>query len=334
MNLPGLFHSPEILYHRHQLSYTQIDALKGTDNHSFCSKDIMNSLLIERELLVMIDLFQKNQIRFLPLKGPVLSYRIYKDPTVRRCHDIDFLIDFDQILPLNDLILSKGYKAVQQLKSDKKFLKSLYYNSKDIKYFHPIRKIVIELHWRLFTYDVFGKEDTYSVLENHTVNFDFMNRQIKVLNSEFDLLYITLHGAIHKWSILKWLFDTNDYLRFVMFDENEFLILVDRFKCRRVLSLYNQIAERYIPDPALFHMNIPVPSVLKRNCINDIENRKKNSTGFSEKAGKSLKKLRYQFFLIPGFKRRLFFVSKYLKRDLLSGLFSGFHLKNAKQHDE
>ena len=97
--------SPELLYTRHRLSYPQIDSLLGTNHKELYQKDIIENFKIIREFIVVTDEFRKNGIRFIPLKGPPLSHRIYGDATFRRYHDLDILIDSMDIKTTNPLLL-------------------------------------------------------------------------------------------------------------------------------------------------------------------------------------------------------------------------------------
>jgi hypothetical protein len=49
-----------------------------------------------RNFIAITDLLRQNEIPS-SLKGPLLSQHIYNDPTVRFSHDIDILIDEQQI---------------------------------------------------------------------------------------------------------------------------------------------------------------------------------------------------------------------------------------------
>jgi hypothetical protein len=57
----------------------------------------VNHLKMLRNFIAITDLLRQNEIPFISLKGPLLSQHIYNDPTVRFSHDIDILIDEQQI---------------------------------------------------------------------------------------------------------------------------------------------------------------------------------------------------------------------------------------------
>jgi hypothetical protein len=275
-----------------------------------------------REFLLLSDSMIEKRISFVPLKGPVLSERIYGDATLRKLHDLDFLIDFADIDRIHDVMQERGY--LPETPFDPRIVnkKRLFYHFKDVKYFHPETGVIVEFHWRLFTYDVFVKNDIQQFLDKFTYESQFMDRKIQMLKSEFELMYITIHGAEHRWFMLKWLVDVSDYLRKVPFDRDVFKKMCAEYSMERLLSLYNLVAGKYIPSPVFFDANVKVPSFLFRECLLAIERKKVVENTIGHTVHKSLKKLKFQFFMIPHSGRRFYLIRKYIRRDLSLGRIS------------
>lgn len=308
--------TPDFLHKRHQLTYRQIDSLFGTDNHDKYKSDDVASMFLIRELILLIEALQAQNIQFIPLKGPVLSKRVYQDATMRKSHDLDFLIDFNDIDVIRELMIQMGYRVFYDADMDKSDKKKLFYNFKHLKFFNPVSKIVLEFHWRLFTYDVFVRKDTSSFIEVFTMEMNFFDKNIRVLKPEFELLYLTIHGATHKWSALKWLADTHDYLKNVSFNNVLFQKYVQAYRAQRILALYDKIVVQFFPNPLLFGCSKKVPKFLVNNCLSEIENVEFPDEDFSDVVYRSFNKLKYQYLLIPHCRRRWFLIKKYIIRDL------------------
>lgn len=303
----------KFLHHRHNLSFRQIDLHFETDNSNKYLEESVKALKIVKELLLIIDLLNKNNIDFVVLKGPVLSKKIYEDESFRNYHDIDLLIDFKDI---EKTIVCLGEKKYQPEKPLSKNKKTYFTHNKDLKLINNEKKILVEIHWRLNTYDTFTKNDTKSFLKEFTTDYEYQGRKIKVLKKEFELLYITLHGAMHKWAQLRWLYEINDYISRVEFDKAIFYQLSNDFNYNRLLSLYNILAKKYITKAKTFEVDEKVPSYLINECIKAIDHSRFKDEDFAEVVNRSFHKLKFLFLLMPKIKIRVFLIKKYIIRDL------------------
>jgi hypothetical protein len=88
------------------LSHQQIDHWLG--KIAAILQEKLNHLKMLRNFIAITDLLRQNEIPFISLKGPLLSQHIYNDPTVRFSHDIDILIDEQQIDSTVKLFLDNG----------------------------------------------------------------------------------------------------------------------------------------------------------------------------------------------------------------------------------
>ncbi|TVQ01115.1 MAG: hypothetical protein EA359_14560, partial [Balneolaceae bacterium] len=83
--------SRETLRHRHRLSHQQIDDIL---NEKTGKKYLPEKMVQLNKLSQFFDLtseFDKHNLWYVNLKGPLLSQRIYDDPAVRIWRDFDFL---------------------------------------------------------------------------------------------------------------------------------------------------------------------------------------------------------------------------------------------------
>ena len=208
----------DILYNRHRLSYPQIDSLLGTNHKELYQKDIIENFKVIREFIVVTDEFRKMDIRFISLKGPLLSQRIYGNATYRRYRDLDILIDSKDIPLAYRYLIIMGYNPEYELPEDEKGRQFLYHYLKHIPFIHPKTKVIFELHWQILELkDLF--ETNFNYIYHHiSVNYVYMNRNFQILNKEYDLIYLLIHGSMHRWQRLKWLVDIGDYMLNTTFD--------------------------------------------------------------------------------------------------------------------
>lgn len=90
-------HDRKLLHQRHRLSHQQIDRLLGESHSKEFLGEKIERMEAVRNFLSVTDLLRENEIPFVSIKGPLLSYRIYGDPSVRFSHDIDLLIETIQL---------------------------------------------------------------------------------------------------------------------------------------------------------------------------------------------------------------------------------------------
>ncbi len=254
----------------------------------------------------------KAGIDMIPLKGPLLSYHIYQDETMRRCVDLDFLVKKNDLQTIYVLFKGLGYHSDIM---DVNLLSSgLLKHQKQIRIWHPERRIMIEFHHKLFPFDVFSRKDNYEFVAPYCIHEKFSGINVFAMKREFELLYVTVHGAFHQWSSLRWLYDTNDFLKFTSTDMKEMIALAEQFHLTKVLALYNRMASMYIESPCLFPVNSLVNPFLVRFCMQRIESISERRNGVISTIGQTIQKFRFQYFLIPLFTRRLGLAGMFFRR--------------------
>ncbi len=255
---------------------------------------------------MVTDEFRRIGIQFIPLKGPLLSQRIYGDATFRRYHDLDILIDLKDFSIVYDYLLQKGYQPDLILPNDEKSKQSQYNYAKHVLFIHRQTKVIIEIHWKIFDEMKSFNLDFDSLLAHTTTNQVFMNREFRILNKEYDLLYLLLHGSIHRWNRLKWLIDINDYLKCIGCDRLKIINLAQKYKVATIIPLYNSIAEIYLPEPELFDSKLKTPNLLVQICKRKITDKQVLLTKLDPLS--SLKDYTYGLLIFSDFGNRIAFL--------------------------
>jgi hypothetical protein len=101
---------PEILRSRHRLSAQQINTLAGGRVIEESYEEKAGTLVKVAEFIKVTDLLRAGRIDFIPLKGPLLSFRLYGDATTRRYGDLDILVDPSEVEKARVGLLAAGYK--------------------------------------------------------------------------------------------------------------------------------------------------------------------------------------------------------------------------------
>lgn len=247
----------EILSKRHRLSHQQIDRWLGENRSKEFLPEKMKSLTMLRNFIGITDLLRQHEIQFTCLKGPLLSQRIYNDPTVRFSHDIDILIDVQQIDSIIQLFLDNGYDFSEGVMwpENKVQRELLISHQHHLSFFNEELCFIVEVHWILTTVLPVSSKDMKVIVSQNQIEMTLSERKFTVLNSEFELLYLLLHGSRHGWARLKWLVDINDY----PIKEIDILALnklIKIFKAERIIGQADFLLLKYF--------NKELPSTIKQ----------------------------------------------------------------------
>jgi hypothetical protein len=252
-----MIYTREILSKRHRLSHQQIDRWLGENRSKEFLQEKMRSLKMLQHFIGITDLLRQHEIQFTCLKGPLLSQRIYNDPTVRFSHDIDILFDEQQIDSIVQLFLDNGYDFSQGVlwPENKVQRELLISHQHHLSFYNEELHFTVEVHWILTTVlPISSKEMKEIVIQNQT-EMTFSGRKFTALNTEFELLYLLLHGSRHGWERLKWLVDINEY----PIKEIDILALnklIKTFKAERIIGQANFLLLKYF--------NKELPSTIKQ----------------------------------------------------------------------
>ena len=84
--------------------------------------------------------------RLLFLKGPVLAIDLYNDLSLRTSCDLDILVPLTDLDKVEKVLLDAGYKKDEYIHS---ILGDWKWRHHHFSYFHPEKKIKLEIHWRM-----------------------------------------------------------------------------------------------------------------------------------------------------------------------------------------
>ncbi len=111
----------EILHLRHQLSHQQIDDfLKERAGLEFPEGKAASMAKLDQFIRIS-RILSANAISFIVLKGPLLSLRLYGDPTFRTIGDFDFFIDEMEVPKTVAILGENGFLPNDHWPGERKF---------------------------------------------------------------------------------------------------------------------------------------------------------------------------------------------------------------------
>ncbi|MFT6136958.1 MAG: hypothetical protein ACJARP_000509 [Vicingaceae bacterium] len=217
----------------------------------------LKMLLFTAEISLICEAFNKLSISVIPLKGPIASKQIYGDFAAKNSRDIDLLIKEEHLEKCIAEIENLGYINSYPFNSlSKKQKKAFQRSNNQLAFFHPKKKIQVEIHWRLFanrhllplTFDELLIDSTQIIVGKTTIN---------CLSETHLLLYLCAHGSKHQWSLLYWLLEVATLTQKVKYDWEKIL------KESQELGVYRALVQGLILIELLF--NLPAHKVIKEH---------------------------------------------------------------------
>jgi len=171
------------------------------------------SLRLFDELKKINQLFLSQGIALTTLKGPVLSFVLYKNFHGRYYSDLDILIPESKCRQAVQIMIESGYILQSPVTglTDSEW-KKYFKHSNDIKFRTAEAKIFIELHLGIYVSQLIGADDQHLLVGNTCENL-VGNVNFKVLAPESNFVYLCFHGAKHMFFRLCWLRDLYTLLK-------------------------------------------------------------------------------------------------------------------------
>jgi hypothetical protein len=308
---------PEILREKHRLSPRQINTIVGGSLLPDEIDDKLHGFELVKEFISVCDKLKSRKIDLVPLKGPVLSHRLYGDAVMRNYFDLDLLIRVRDITATVSLLKESGYRSIfivwpESGSAQRKLIG--YINH--VALINPDNKIALEIHWRLIEAPPISMQSFDNLVNQNLTTIDFAGKQYSVLNNELELLYLIIHGGLHFWARLKWLVDVDMFLKTQAIDWDRFRKLAAEMKANRMVALCNEIYSKYFPNEAGMPFNFKVPGRLVRHSLNRIEQD-------DESFLRSLKSVLNNFYFIliafPGIRYKTRHIYSFFFKSIYSG---------------
>jgi hypothetical protein len=163
------------------------------------------SLALGAELCRLAELFERNAIGFVPLKGPLLSQQLYGDMSVRSSGDLDLLVHPSDVLRVRDVLRTAGYRvgSPQHWPCDSASLRC---RECEMVLIDAPRSLSVDVHWRILP-SYFASPFDHAAIWESLSRVRFADRDIPCMSPEHVLLLLCAHGSKHAFERLGWICD-------------------------------------------------------------------------------------------------------------------------------
>lgn len=183
-----------------------MEKLRGEYHHNG-----QHNLLVTRELLRLLKLFQDEDVYAIPFKGPLLAAFVYGHLSLRWFSDLDLLISASDSAKAANLLLENGYRFREQITADQEA--SLRKKRRSLTVVRDDGEVTVDLQWgagqqKHFYAPIFSK-----VSLDNTARLPFGGMMVPTLPASDLLLYLCIHGSKHCWERVTWICDVAEVIR-------------------------------------------------------------------------------------------------------------------------
>lgn len=207
-------------------------------------KNTFSMLHLSAEMERVSKLFSEQNIKLLFLKGPPIAQDIYRDISLRTSKDLDVLIQFEDLKKAEDVLTGLGYERENRFFSLASEWKWLHHH---IIYFHPQKKIQVEIHWRSQPFPI--KQPTFHELWERRRKSELTRSPVYFLGEEDLFIFLIAHGTRHGWFRLRWLADVDYMMR-----RKQPFKKVEQLRSRKQ---FNLVGQALLVSSAFFETPIP-----------------------------------------------------------------------------
>lgn len=222
------------------------------------------NLGLSTELTKLLALFEQHRIAVVPLKGPMLTARLYGNLALRTSADLDLLVREEDVLQAKRVIEANGYRLASTLHwhSAQACFRA---RESQISFAGQDDLISVDVHWRLlpgYFPSPFDKNEVWDELRA----VELRGAPVSVLSPEHQLLFLCAHGTKHLWERLGWVCDVARFLQIEReIDWRSVFEQARQTSTSRMLSLGLLVAEDLL--------GVAVPPVAAEHVASDHEAR-------------------------------------------------------------
>jgi len=203
------------------------------------------NMLMSTELIKIMQLLEKNSIKAISFKGPLLSQMAYGDISSRQYVDLDILINEADIQKATTLLVNNNYVSEYSLESYQQ--KNLIDTVHDIAFYNVKNNIRIECHWALTSGEFYIDIKSWDLFKNPYIQ-SINNTPLPTITLEKLIIYLCIHGYKHMWERVEWLadivhlndsntIDWNNTLRLAGEIHADRVLLSSLFLCEQILDM-------------------------------------------------------------------------------------------------
>jgi len=173
----------------------------------------LNEMQLTAETIHTHRLLQREGIKVIFYKGPVLSVQLFGGIGWRLSKDIDLLVQPHQFELAAQTLLGTGYQIIEpDFELTPRQSRAYAWVKHHYTFVHPDRKVQVELHWRTNVHPHFPPVSFENQAFQRIKWVQLANTEIPTFSDHDHFIYLCTHGAYHGWYRLKWLVDIAAYV--------------------------------------------------------------------------------------------------------------------------
>jgi hypothetical protein len=241
--------------------------------------NLLRSLPLVDEAARIVRTFAEERIPIIPYKGPALAEQLWGNFAVRKCDDLDFLVERQNIDRAGDLLQQLGYARVSPVA--KHLRSALLRNASEEQFQNRDSGLLLELQWSPAP-RVFAIRYDAQRIWSRTERISFSDQLALTPSPEDLLMLLSIHGWKHNWSRLIWLGDIAQLTRLYELDWARLFSECKANRNRRLLALPLRMANSIfgMPVPRQFAFADPELDALAREL--EVRLRNVNPCGYRD----------------------------------------------------
>jgi hypothetical protein len=206
--------------------------------------------LVARALGRVLEGLGRVDVPVIPLKGVALSESLYGDPSLRVSADLDVLVPRECVARAWTVLGELGYvMADHEERVEASELGLLLESNIEAAFASPeAAGCPVELHWDIAWRWPHGAPAIADLWADARPR-PFRGAPAHALGPEWELLYLAVHAARHRWESLKWLVDIHEVCRRGGLDWEKVRAKADRFGLTEVLEISLQASAALFDTP-------------------------------------------------------------------------------------
>jgi len=221
-------------------------------------KNAMKVVGMSDEIIRILKSMNEYGIQVLILKGSPLSIKINEDIAFRPSNDIDILVDPLEFASAEKILMQMGYSRVYpDFSLTQRQQKAYFERCNHFEYSHLTRNILVELHWRIRFYNV---KYFPPLSKLSTQKIDIAGYLVPVMDNEYWLIFLMVHGHKHMWSRLRWLYDIKEFMK-MNINWDKLLVQADISGLRPIINQTLILANELL--------DVPIPDCMVQSVAND-----------------------------------------------------------------
>ena len=208
--------------------------------------------LVARALVRVLEGLGRAGVPVIPLKGVALSESLYGDAALRVSADLDVLVPGECVARAWMVLGELGYvMADHEERVEASEIGLLLESNIEYAFASPeAAGCPVELHWGIawrWPHSAPAMADLWADARPRP----FRGAPAHALGPEWDLLYLAVHAARHRWASLKWLVDIHEVCRRGGLDWEKLRAKAGRFGLTEVLEISLQASAALFDTPLL-----------------------------------------------------------------------------------